>query len=207
MKRLATALLLMTVSTPALAQGQLPKSVVPVSYDIKIEPDAQAMTFTGSETVNVRVTAPTRTIVLNAADLNVTLASVDGVQVKPMLDPQAQTLTLNLAKPLTAGAHRVAFVWSGKINTSAAGLFAIDYTNPDGSKARMLATQFEAPDARRFAPMWDEPAFKAKFTLSAIAPKGQTAFSNMPAKVTKLTGGKQLYTFAESPIMSSYLLY
>ncbi|KQN26413.1 peptidase M1 [Sphingomonas sp. Leaf33] len=207
MKRLATALLLMTVSTPALAQGQLPKTVVPVSYDIKIEPDAQAMTFTGSETVNVRVTAPTQTIVLNAADLNVTLASVDGVQVKPVLDTAAQTLTLTLAKPLTAGSHRVAFVWSGKINTSAAGLFAIDYTNPDGSKAKMLATQFEAPDARRFAPMWDEPAFKAKFTLSAVAPKGQTAFSNMPAKVTKLSGDKQLYSFAESPIMSSYLLY
>ncbi|MBN2971710.1 M1 family metallopeptidase [Roseomonas aeriglobus] len=207
MKRLATALLLMTVSTPALAQGQLPKTVVPVSYDIRVEPDAGAMTFTGSETVNVRVTAPTKTIVLNAADLNVTLASVDGVQVKPVLNAEAQTLTLNLAKPLTAGNHRVAFVWSGKINTSAAGLFAIDYTNPDGSKARMLATQFEAPDARRFAPMWDEPAFKAKFTLSAVAPKGQTAFSNMPAKVTKLSGDKQLYSFAESPIMSSYLLY
>ena len=207
MNRLATALLLMSVSTPALAQGQLPKTVVPVSYDIKIEPDAQAMTFTGSETVNVRVTAPTRTIVLNAAELDVTLASVDGVQVKPVLNEQGQTLTLNLARPLTAGNHRVAFVWSGKINTSAAGLFAIDYTNPDGSKARMLATQFEAPDARRFAPMWDEPAFKAKFTLSAVAPKGQTAFSNMPAKVTNLTGGKRLYTFGESPIMSSYLLY
>lgn len=207
MKRLATALLLMTVSTPALAQGQLPKTVVPVSYDIRVEPDAGAMTFTGSETVNVRVTAPTKTIVLNAADLNVTLASVDGVQVKPVLNAEAQTLTLNLAKPLSAGNHRVAFVWSGKINTSAAGLFAIDYTNPDGSKARMLATQFEAPDARRFAPMWDEPAFKAKFTLSAVAPKGQTAFSNMPAKVTKLSGDKQLYSFAESPIMSSYLLY
>ncbi|WP_294291421.1 M1 family metallopeptidase [uncultured Sphingomonas sp.] len=207
MKRLATALLLMTVSTPALAQGQLPKTVVPVSYDIRVEPDAQAMTFTGSETVNVRVTAPTKTIVLNAADLDVTLASVDGVQVKPVLNAEAQTLTLNLAKPLTAGNHRVAFVWSGKINTSAAGLFAIDYTNPDGSKAKMLATQFEAPDARRFAPMWDEPAFKAKFTLSAVAPKGQTAFSNMPATVTKLAGDKQLYSFAVSPIMSSYLLY
>lgn len=29
--------------------------------------------------------------------------------------------------------------------------------------------------------MWDEPAFKAKFRLTATAPKGQRAISNMPA--------------------------
>ena len=39
------------------------------------------------------------------------------------------------------------FAWTGKINETAAGFFAIDYTNKDGSKARMLVTQFEAADA------------------------------------------------------------
>jgi aminopeptidase N len=207
MKKLALATLLLTASTPALAQGQLPRTVLPVSYDIRVEPDAKAMTFTGSETVNVRVTAPTRTIVLNAADLDVTLASFDGQPVKVAADAATQRLTLTLPKPASVGAHRIAFTWTGKINTSAAGLFAIDYQDPDGTKQRMLATQFEAPDARRFAPMWDEPSFKAKFTLAAVAPKGQLAYSNMPAKVTKLSGDRQLYSFAESPIMSSYLLF
>ncbi len=207
MTKFAVATLLLTVSAPALAQGQLPRTVVPVSYDIRVEPDATAMTFTGSETVNVRVTAPTRTIVLNAAELDVTLAAVDGVQAKITQDAAAQTLTLTLPKPVTVGNHRVTFGWSGKINTSAAGLFAIDYADADGKKQRMLATQFEAPDARRFAPMWDEPAFKAKFTLSAVAPKGQLAYSNMPARVTKLAGDRQLYSFAETPVMSSYLLF
>ncbi|MES2338632.1 MAG: M1 family metallopeptidase [Pseudomonadota bacterium] len=207
MNKLAVAALMLTASSPALAQGQLPKTVVPVSYDIRIEPDAQAMTFTGSETVNVRVTAPTRTIVLNAAELNITLATFDGAQAKIAQDAAAQTVTLTLARPATVGNHRIVFGWSGKINTSAAGLFAIDYSDPDGKKQRMLATQFEAPDARRFAPMWDEPAFKAKFTLSAVAPKGQLAFSNMPGRVTKIAGDRQLYSFAETPVMSSYLLY
>ncbi|URW76391.1 M1 family metallopeptidase [Sphingomonas donggukensis] len=207
MKKLAVAALMLTASSPALAQGQLPRTVVPVSYDIRVEPNAQAMTFSGSETILVRVTAPTRTIVLNAADLDVTLATFDGQQVKVATDAATQRLTVTLPRAASVGNHRLAFGWSGKINTSAAGLFAIDYADPDGKKQRMLATQFEAPDARRFAPMWDEPSFKAKFTLAAVAPKGQLAFSNMPARVTKLAGDKQLYTFAESPIMSSYLLY
>ena len=207
MKKLIAAALLLSASSPALAQGELARTVVPVSYDIRVEPDAAAMTFTGSETINIRVTAPTRTITLNAADLNVTLATFNGQPAPYTLDAATQRLTVTLPKAASVGNHRLAFAWSGKINTSAAGLFAIDYADADGKKQRMLATQFEAPDARRFAPMWDEPAFKAKFTLSAVAPKGQLAYSNMPAKVTNLTGGNQLYTFAASPVMSSYLLF
>ena len=203
----ATALAL-TVSTPALAAGSLPTNVVPVLYDIAITPNAQAMTFTGSETVQVDVKAATTTITLNAADLAISAATVDGKPVRYALDKDKQLVTLTLPAAARVGRHEVGFAWSGKINQSAAGLFAIDYTNQDGSKARMLATQFEAPDARRFAPMWDEPAFKAKFRLKAVAPAGQLALSNMPVtNVAKQADGTQLYSFAETPVMSSYLLY
>jgi aminopeptidase N len=203
----AAALLLATVSTPALAAARLPTDVVPVSYDITINPDAQKMTFTGTETVNVAVNKATSTIILNAADMTISRATIDGKAVPFKLDNDAQQLTLTLPAPARLGNHVITFAWTGKINESAAGFFAIDYTNDDGSKARMLATQFEAPDARRFAPMWDEPSFKAKFKLSAVAPKGQLAFSNMPATMTTRPDGTQLYSFRQSPIMSSYLLF
>jgi aminopeptidase N len=203
----ASALLLATVSTPALAAARLPTDVVPVSYDITVDPDAQKMTFSGTETVNVAVKKPTATIILNAADMTISRATIDGKAVPFKLDNDAQQLTLTLPAPAKAGNHVITFAWTGKINESAAGFFAIDYTNDDGSKARMLATQFEAPDARRFAPMWDEPSFKAKFKLSAVAPKGQLAFSNMPATMTNRPDGTQLYSFRQSPIMSSYLLF
>ncbi|MDB5679419.1 M1 family metallopeptidase, partial [Sphingomonas bacterium] len=208
MKLAATAVALMfTASTPALAAAQLGRDVAPIAYDITIDPNAQAMTFSGSETVTVNVRTATRTITLNAADLAITKATVDGRAVAFKLDNEAQRLTLTLPTAAKVGVHTIAFAWTGKINESAAGFFAIDYTNTDGSKARMLATQFEAPDARRFAPMWDEPSFKAKFTLRAVAPKGQLAFSNMPALVTRRADGTQLYSFRQSPVMSSYLLF
>lgn len=199
--------LLATVSSPALAIGQLPDSVTPVKYDITIDPNAAAKTFTGRETISVMVKPATRSITLNAADLKITRATLDGKPVAMTLDPTKQQLTLKPRAPINPGAHTLGFEWSGKINDTAAGFFAIDYQNPDGSAARMLATQFEAPDARRFAPMFDEPAFKAKFKLSAVAPAGQLAYSNMPAAVTRLADGRQLYNFAETPVMSSYLLF
>ena len=207
MKLAPAVLLSLAVSSPALAAGQLPRDVVPVLYDISVRPDAAAMTFAGEETVSVDVVKPTRTIVLNAADLKITRATFDGRVVPVKLDAAAQTLTLTLPRAASVGRHSVGFAWTGAINKSAAGLFAIDYAGADGKQQRMLATQFEAPDARRFAPMWDEPAFKARFRLSSTAPAGQRAVSNMPATSVTNTGGQQLYRFGETPVMSSYLLF
>lgn len=201
------AFLALGASASALAQGQLPTNVVPVLYDIAVTPDAKALTFSGTETVTVEVKQPTATVVLNAADLNISRATWDGKSVPVKTDAANQQITLTLPAAARAGKHEVAFVYTGKISQAAAGLFATDYTNVDGTPGRMLATQFEAPDARRFAPMWDEPAFKAKFKLRAVAPAGQLAISNMPAQITKQADGTQLYTFGETPIMSSYLLF
>ncbi len=207
MKFAAIALLSLTVSAPALAAGQLPRTVVPLLYDITVKPDATAMTFSGSETVTVDVKTATRTIQLNAAGLAISKATFDGKPASVKTDEAAQMLTVTLPAAASVGRHTITFAWTGKISDSASGLFAIDYTNDDGSKARMLATQFEAPDARKFAPMWDEPSFKAKFRLSAVAPGGQLAFSNMPATIARQADGTQLYRFGETPVMSSYLLF
>jgi aminopeptidase N len=166
------------------------------------------MTFTGSETVTVDVRQATDRIVLNAADLRISKATFDGKAAPVSYDKGLGQITVTLPAAASVGRHTMTFDWTGKINQTAAGFFAIDYTNKDGSKARMLATQFEAPDARRFAPMWDEPGFKATFRLSAVAPGDQTAFSNMPtSSIEKRADGSKLYHFDVTPKMSSYLLF
>ncbi|WP_425229750.1 M1 family metallopeptidase [Sphingomonas sp.] len=206
-KLAALAILPLAIGAADTGAGRLPRGAVPVSYDISVTPDARAMTFTGHETVVVDVREPMRSLTLNAAELTVTAAGFDGRAATTRVDADAQTLTVTLPAAAHPGQHRLTLAWTGKINRSAAGLFAIDYSNGDGTAARMLATQFEAPDARRFAPLWDEPDFKARFTLTAVAPAGQLAFSNMPAAVTPQADGTQLYRFAQTPVMSSYLLF
>src|SRR5690606_40962085 len=85
----------------------------------------------------------------------------------------------------------------------------LDYPDKrSGETVRGLFTQFEAPDARRFAPMFDEPSYKATFDLSAVVPAGQMAVSNMPvASEEPLADGRKRVTFATTPVMSSYLLF
>ncbi len=188
--------------------GRLPTGVTPLAYDITVAPDASKLTFSGEETITVDVAAPTSVLKLNAADLEISSAVLDGsAQGLVKIDASSQTASLTFAQPLAKGQHRLKLVYTGKINQSASGLFAIDYKGVDGKDARMLVTQFEAPDARRFAPMWDEPALKATFKLSALAPTGQTAFSNMPVTLKEETAAGTLWHFAETPKMSTYLLF
>ncbi|WP_293883722.1 M1 family metallopeptidase [Sphingomonas sp.] len=196
-------------STALAAPGRLPGGVTPLAYDIIVEPDAAKLTFTGSETITILVDKPTRSITLNSADIVIASVKLDGsIPATIAMDEAGQRATFTFPAALKAGQHRLAITYSGIIHTSATGLFAIDYDGERGAKERLLVTQFEAPDARRFAPMWDEPGFKTPFTLSAVAPTGQTAFSNMPVTGKSVQAqGKTLWRFAPTPKMSSYLLF
>ncbi|MDT7533639.1 M1 family metallopeptidase [Sphingobium sp. SA2] len=192
---------------------QLPHGAVPSHYAITVTPDAANLKFTGKVTIDVAISTAMPTLVLNAADLtfgDVMLTPAKGKAIKgtAKVDADAQTVTLDFGKPLAPGNYKLAIAYAGVINTQANGLFALDYTDNDGAAKRALFTQFEAPDARRFVPSWDEPSYKATFDLSAIIPTGELAVGNMPVKSTKdLGGGKTQVTFGTSPKMSSYLLF
>jgi len=48
------------------APGRLPKNVVPVSYEVAIVPDADALKFTGTESVQLQFRAATATVQFNS---------------------------------------------------------------------------------------------------------------------------------------------
>ncbi len=193
---------------------QLPRDVRPTHYAITITPDAARLVFKGEVTIDIDVLMPTRRIVLNALDLEfaqVALISTDGARTprepRVAIDPMAQTASFAFDSVLAPGSYRLAMHYTGKIGTQAAGLFALDYDSPAGTR-RALYTQFENSDARRFIPCWDEPLFKTTFDLVAVVPAEQMAISNMPVaqRITRDDGTARI-VFARSPSMSSYLLF
>jgi len=189
--------------------GKLPKSVVPVDYSIRIVPNIDKFTFTGTETVKLNVRSPVRQLVLNALELEITEASLDGKAIATSavkIDKEKELLTLALPSELASGDHTLALTFSGKINQQGQGLFYTRYQEQgSGAPKIMLGTQFEATDARRFFPCWDEPVFRARFQLTVVVPENWLAVSNMPVKSEKkITEGKEL-RFAATPPMSSYL--
>jgi aminopeptidase N len=72
----------------------------------------------------------------------------------------------------------------------------------------MLSTQFEACDARRAIPCFDEPNRKATFDFEIEVPKGLVALSNMPLKAERPGNRPELnfISFERTPVMSTYLL-
>ena len=189
--------------------GKLPKEVVPAEYSIRVVPNIDKLTFTGTETVKLSVRSPVQKLVLNALELEITEASLDGKMLPTSaikIDKENELLTLALPSELTPGDHTLALGFSGKINQQGQGLFYARYQEQGSGKRKiMLGTQFEATDARRFFPCWDEPVFRARFQLSAVVPENWLAVSNMPIESEKKIGGGKEVRFAATPSMSSYL--
>ena len=204
-------------ANPSAAAGvhtDLPRVAHPSHYTIAITPDAANLTFAGTSSVELEVTEATPFLTLHALDLTIssaTLTAAGGtaMPVTVTVDRASQTAKFAAAQPLAPGKYRLETAYTGVINTQPYGMFALDY--PDkitGKDVRGLFTQFEAPDARRFAPMFDEPIYKATFDLSAVVPAAQMAISNMPvAREEVLDKGLKRVTFGTSPKMSSYLLF
>ncbi|PYL13354.1 MAG: aminopeptidase, partial [Verrucomicrobia bacterium] len=174
--------------------GKLPKEVVPTEYAIRIVPNLDNFTFAGSETVKLNVRGPVHQLVLNGLELKIEAASVDGKELPVSAikaDNEKELLTLPLPSELAAGDHALTLGFTGKINQQGQGLFYMRYQE-QGSGARkvMLGTQFEATDARRFFPCWDEPAFRARFQLAVVVPGNWLAVSNMPIESETLLNGR-----------------
>ncbi len=186
--------------------GKLPKTIVPVDYDIALRPNVSTLTFSGNETVTITARSTAPSVVLNTHDMTVSKAALDGKAATSIVtDNQKQTTTFVFSAPVAKGTHRLALAFAGKIGEQPAGLFYQKYSSPSGQKI-MLASQMESTDARRMFPGWDEPAFRATFRIEVTVPKNFDAVSNMPATAQTIQGDAKTVTFARTPNMASYLV-
>ncbi len=180
---------------------------IPSRYEIAITPDAEAGTFRGEARITIASATALAEVQMNALGLDVSRATIDGATAGVATNEEAQTLTLTPRRALRPGRHTLRITYSGQIQDEAYGLFRVSY-EANGQTQRALATQFEPGDARRLAPMWDQPNRRAVFSLTVTALSDQMAVSNMPAlRATRLSGGLTRTTFTDTPSMPSYLLF
>ncbi len=108
-----------------------------------------------------------------------------GSTQKANVTPQKENemVVLAVEKPLAEGPATIHITYSGILNSEMRGL----YIGKDDQGRKYAATQFEATDARRAFPSFDEPEYKATFDITAIAVKAMVAISN--SKVASDTPG------------------
>uniref|UniRef100_A0A8C2WCE8 Aminopeptidase n=1 Tax=Cyclopterus lumpus TaxID=8103 RepID=A0A8C2WCE8_CYCLU len=191
---------------------RLPKTVSPFHYDLSLHPNLTTLDFTGVVRIQLDVHEDTRAIVLHAKQMqvsNVWLLAPEGVRPLRVLEyPRFHQLALLSDSVLTKGRrYEVQLEFAANLSDSFHGFYKSSYRSSSGEVRVLASTQFEATFARAAFPCFDEPAFKANFTIQIIREPRHIAISNMPmVKTVALPGGLLEDHFDTSVKMSTYLV-
>ena len=184
--------------------------IIPINYEIMFEPLFHNFKFNGEEIITLNLPKPTNTIKLDAAELSIRESHIiqggKTISTKSSLNEKGEKLTIKLAQKIK-GKAKLSIKFTGTLNDRLLGFYKSQYKDKKGKTKYLATTQFEAADARRAFPCWDEPAVKATFDVSLLVDKHMDAISNMPVISKRKSGAKILYKFGRTPIMSTYLLY
>ncbi|KAF0692961.1 Aste57867_16007 [Aphanomyces stellatus] len=200
---------------------RLPTNVKPLKYTLNYDViDLTRFRFEGRQETTLEIKETTSTITANAIELwvhSVKVVLEDGTTTIACLETrfveEAQTVTFVLDRPLAAGSRATLHLsFHGLLNNDLRGFYRSEYEH-EGTKRIMAASQFQACDARRAFVCWDEPAIKSTFEISMATPAHLTAISNMHVLSTSVqpsahifNGTEKVWHFAETPIMSTYLV-
>lgn len=191
---------------------RLSKDITPLEYDLTLRPDLENFTFEGFETISISVLKPIKVITLHSKDLEIETVSINVSKKSKIFahkisyDTKSETASFIFKEFIPKGKVKLNLVFKGVLNDKMRGFYKSSY-NVNGNIHNMATTQFEATDARRAFPCFDEPAQKAVFNVSLIVPKGKTAISNtLPVSVSEHSTGLEILKFSPTPKMSTYLL-
>jgi aminopeptidase N len=192
---------------------RLPRSVTPSRYAIELRLDPAAPTFDGVIDVAITAHESVGAIVVNAKEVTVHAGAVtagDGRVIeieKAVPDVDAERVTLELSTELEPGDHSLRLDFTGKLSDLMEGMYRSTYTDDAGGEHAIITTHFEATDARRNFPCWDEPDLKATFRLTLVVPEDATALTNTPEiGRDPAEPGFVRVRFDESMVMSTYLV-
>ncbi|MCC2641208.1 MAG: putative Peptidase rane alanine aminopeptidase [Nitrospira sp.] len=161
--------------------------------------------------MTLTVVEPTESIVMNATELEVSSALLSGEERAPLtgtvqMDEELQRCRITFPSTILPGEWKLALAFRGTLNDKLRGFYRSSYKDERGITHQLAATQFEATDARRAFPCWDEPQFKSIFAVTLVIDPAMTAISNSRIVDDRQESGKRVLRFAESMKMSTYLV-
>ena len=201
----------LAASTLALAQGApvgpLPRDVIPTHYHLSLTIDPRKQDFSGETTIDVTVRHATRLIWLHGMGLKVSAVSlVAGTRTIPAhyeeVDHEFGVARVTTDGSVPAGKATLHFTYSAPFQTTGQGLYHTRIAND-----WYAFTQFEAIDARRAFPGFDEPGFKTPFDLTLTAPSSDRVVTNTPeVRMVRLKEHLLRHEFATTRPLPTYLL-
>lgn len=199
------------LAEPDVTSYRLPKTVIPTRYEIKLSPDLTTFSFDGEEIITIEVKKATQEILLNSLELEILSAQIkcqdNVISAAIEIIEEDQRLKLTFSQTLEPGKYSLNIKFKGKINDKLHGFYRSSYKDSEGTTKVLAVTQFEATDARRAFPCWDEPDFKAVFQTTLVIDKALTAISNTDIETEQfLDNGKKELRFKDTIKMSTYIM-
>ena len=142
---------------------RLPTTVQPLKYALTLTPDLDSFSFAGEETIEIQVTEATSSIAVNAIEIDILearLALENGASLTAQniaLDEEMETASFAFGQEIPPGNATLYIKFNGTLNDQLRGFYRSQYTDPEGEQRYLATTQFEATDARRAFPCWDDP--------------------------------------------------
>ncbi len=185
---------------------RLPAGAAPTRYELLLRPDLEHASFSGEVRIEVDVDERLEQLVLNAIELEIGHCTVDGARSGHELEAETERLFVTPPEPLDPGRHELVVSFTGVLNDKLRGFYRSTYVDDDGAEHVIATTQMQSTDCRRAFPCWDEPEFKAVFSVTLDVPAELTAISNAPEVERITNGGRARVRFADTMKMSSYLV-
>ena len=197
------ALAALALTLPFASAQRLPTDAHPEAYILTLTPNLKTATFTGEESIDIILDHPSKTVTLNAAEINFLSVKSGSQTAEVSLDPDQEQATFTFPEALPAGKATLTIRYTGILNDKLRG-FYLSKT----ARRNYAVTQFEPTDARRAYPSFDEPALKATYDITLVVDTGDTAISNtnIIADTPGPIPGKHSIHFATTPRMSTYLV-
>nr|XP_045720247.1 endoplasmic reticulum aminopeptidase 1 [Mirounga angustirostris] len=231
----SSLLILLTVSTPSWCQSsdtmspkasngtpfpwekmRLPEHIIPVYYDLLIHANLTTLTFEGTTEIEITASKPTSTIILHSHLLQISKATLkrrvgERLSAEPLrvLEyPPHEQIALLAPEPLAVGIpYTLVIDYTGHLSEHLNGFYKSTYRTKEGEMRVLASTHFEPTAARMAFPCFDEPAFKANFSVKIRREPRHLAISNMPL-VESVTVAEGLIEdhFDVTVKMSTYLV-
>ncbi len=191
----------------AAPAGQLTDTAYPLAYELQLRIDPRESSFGGQVKIDIELAEPADGIWIHGQYLRVSavnLYTADGNESEASYQEvlPSGVAWVGFGREQPAGRISLQFEYQADFDQNLAGLFNVSEQGHNYALAKSESIQ-----ARKYLPGFDQPGFKAPFTVALTIPKGYSAIGNAPeVSRTSVDDGFDLVQFATTPPMSTYLL-
>ncbi len=200
---LAVLTLLLMAQLVNADAGRLPGHIRPILQSVELTVDPSGPDYSGKTLITLQVEKEIAEFTLHADGIEISGLRLgdNGKPVPVEYSVQGDLLTVTSPGPLAPGRYGLAIDFSNEFNTQAVGLYRME---SDG--LGYAFTQFEASDARKAFPCFDEPEFKIPFQFTVRAREGDEVVTNTPVRSETRQAGWKTLEFGVTKPLPTYLL-